>query len=336
MGKDKPLIGITIGDTNGIGPEIIIKAVHDKYINAKCTPIIYASSALISKYAKMMDLDQFHFSKIESVDQAKYGKINVVTVWKNELNIDPGTPTRESGEAAFKSIEAAVMDLKEGKLEAVVTAPIDKKNIQSEDFKFPGHTEYLFKQFNAKEGLMILHGDQLTVASVTGHIAISDVAKHITREKIVKSAKSLAKSLKKDFGIEKPKVAILGLNPHASDNGMFGHEENDIIGPAVQVLQESNILAFGPYPPDGFFGTGQFEKFDGVLGMYHDQVLIPFKLMEFETGVNFTSGLQGVRTSPDHGTAFDIAGKNKASAHSISSAINQAIKIAAERKLQSN
>ncbi len=331
MDNQKPIIGITIGDFNGIGPEITLKTLSNSMFLKWCTPVVYGSQGILSQYVKILNLEGLNFNRINDIKDIKIGKINVINCWNEDHQINPGTATRESGDCAFSSLKAAVKDLKENSINALVTAPINKKNIQSEEFNFPGHTEYLMKEFDKPDGLMVLTGEKLTVAALSGHVAFKEISDTVKKDRIIRSAKGLSKMLSQDMGIEKPRLAILGLNPHAGDNGLFGHEEEKEIIPAIQELKDRGILAFGPYGPDGFFGSGDFEKFDGILGMYHDQVLIPFKLMEFETGVNYTSGLGAIRTSPDHGTAFDIAGKNVANARSMKHAMFKALDILKHR-----
>lgn len=260
--------------------------------------------------------------------------MNLLNVFDKEVKLEPGISSTEAGELSLASINAAISDIKAGLIDAIVTAPINKDNIQSDSFKFAGHTEYLAQQFDAKEHLMFLVSDDLKIGTVTGHIPINQVATQLSIEKIISKAKLMASSLQNDFGIRKPRIAVLGLNPHAGDNGVIGDEEKNIIIPAIEKLKEQGILAFGPFGADGFFGSGVFTKYDAALSMYHDQGLIPFKTMAFDNGVNYTAGLSIVRTSPDHGTAYDLAGKNKASESSFRYAVYAAIDILFQRKLQ--
>lgn len=326
-------VGITMGDINGVGPEVIIKTFMDNRMMQVCTPVVYGSSKVASFYRKQMNTGDFTFNIIKDASQAASKNPNMINVWDEETKVDVGEATELGGKKALQSLQATVADLKAGKIEAMVTAPINKNNIQSNEFKFPGHTEYLAEYFETKKYLMLLVNGNLRVGTVTGHIPLNEVSKAISKEKIIEKAEILNQSLIKDFGVRKPKIAILGLNPHAGDNGLLGKEEIEIISPAVQQLKEKGILAFGPYPADGFFGSGAFEKYDGVLAMYHDQGLAPFKAMSFSSGVNFTAGLPVVRTSPDHGTAYDIAGKNIASENSFREAIYLACDIVKNRKI---
>lgn len=316
----KPKIGITIGDLNGIGPEVIIKALSDQRMIKQFTPIIYGSTKVLSYYRKALDFKDFNYTQIRN-HQFLHNKINVVNCWDETVEITIGEEKKEAGEAAFLALKQSVADLKEGAIDAVVTAPINKNNIQSEDFKFPGHTEYFTESFDSKESLMFLTGPQLRVGVATGHIPVTEISSKLTKELIKKKIQIMEDSLKYDFGIGKPKIAVMGLNPHAGEGGLLGPEDDDIIRPAVMELKNKGKLIFGPYPADGFFGKGDYKKFDGILAMYHDQGLIPFKTLAFNNGVNFTAGLPIIRTSPDHGTAYDIAGKNLADAQSMREAI---------------
>ena len=328
----RPVIGITLGDFNGIGPEVIIKTFANLSMLKICTPVIYGSGKLFQKYKKIIGIEDIHFQYTKGADVIHHKKINLVNCWEEDHNLELGKVTEIAGTCARLALQKAAEDLKNGLIEAVVTAPINKKNIQSEDFKFPGHTEFFTNYFDAKESLMLLTSSDLRVAVVTGHIPVSQVATKVTSELILQKAKILLGSLKKDFGIQKPKIAILGLNPHAGDEGLIGDEESKVINPAIEQLKNAGNLVFGPYSADGFFGMQQYKKFDAVLAMYHDQGLIPFKTIAFETGVNFTAGLSAVRTSPDHGTAYDIAGKGKADETSFREAVYQAVAILKSRK----
>lgn len=330
--KNKLRIGISLGDFNGIGPEVILKTLADNRILNHCVPVIYASGSLINKERKNLGLDHFSFQQQKTAENLDYKKTNVINCWEQDYELTPGKPTRESGEAALRSLQAACQDLKAGLIDGLVTAPIDKDNIQSEDFHFPGHTEFLTSYFEAPESLMFLVSERLRVATVTGHMALKEVAHTLSPELIILKTSLLLESLKKDFGISKPRVAVLGLNPHAGENGLLGKEEEQIILPALRQLKEKGHLVFGPFPADGFFGTGHYRQVDGVLAMYHDQGLIPFKTLAFEDGVNFTAGLPVVRTSPDHGTAYDIAGKNMASETSFREALFLACDILRKRR----
>jgi len=329
---NKLRIGISIGDINGIGPEVTLKTLADPRVLNYMVPVIYGSGTLVNTLRKSLNLENFSFQQHRSAAALDAKRINVVNCWENEYALNPGTPTKESGQAALESLRAACLDLKENRIDGLVTAPIDKDNIQAEDFKFPGHTEFLTSYFNAPESLMFLVSDRLRVATVTGHLPLKDVAQKLNPELIILKATILLESLKKDFGILKPRIAVLGLNPHAGENGLLGKEEVEIIIPAMRHLKEQGHLLFGPYPADGFFGTGHYQQVDAVLAMYHDQGLIPFKTLAFDNGVNFTAGLPVVRTSPDHGTAYDIAGKNLARETSFREALFLASDIIQKRQ----
>jgi 4-hydroxythreonine-4-phosphate dehydrogenase len=306
----KAKLGISIGDTNGIGPEVIVKTLSDQRILNYCTPVIYASAALINKVRKALSAEHFQYQQVSSALDLVPKKVNLINCWEEDIAVEPGTPKPESGKASLDSLLAACKDLKAGLLDGLVTAPIDKDNIQAEEFKFPGHTEFLTSYFDAPESLMLLVSDVLRVATVTGHIPVKEVAGKLSYDLIIRKITILQESLRRDFGILKPRIAVLGLNPHAGEKGLLGNEETDIIRPAILHLKERGHLVFGPYPADGFFGMRQYKQFDAVLSMYHDQGLIPFKTLAMESGVNYTAGLPIVRTSPDHGTAYDIAGKH--------------------------
>lgn len=324
-------VGISIGDINGIGLEIIIKTLADSMIFNYCTPIVYGHTKVASFYRRMTEVGELNFNVIDHPSKAQLGRANMVNCWEEDVKIEPGIPNKEIGKFAFTSLERATADLQAGELDALVTAPINKDTIQSDSFNFPGHTEYLQDRDGAAESLMFLVSDTLRVGVVTGHIPVAAVSQSITTEKILHKIKLMNASLRKDFWIRKPKIAVLGLNPHASDNGLIGNEEQNIIIPAIDEARAADILAFGPYAADGFFANSTYMQFDAVLAMYHDQGLIPFKQIAFESGVNFTAGLNFVRTSPDHGTAFDIAGKNQASEISFREAIFTALRIAKNR-----
>lgn len=320
-------VGISIGDLNGIGPEIIIKAFNDPQILVECIPIIYGSTKTMSYHKKAINDELFNYQRIEDASNAQAKKVNIVACWKEIVNIELGQATETGGKYAFQSLEAATKDLASGKIDVLVTAPISKETIQKSGFNFPGHTEYLADLSGVDEALMMMVSDNLRVALVTSHIPLMDVGKHISKEKILSKINAFEASLVKDFGIIKPKIAVLGLNPHAGEKGKMGNEEADIITPAIVQLQSEGKLVFGPYPADGFFGSRQYNQFDGVLAMYHDQGLTGFKSIAFNDGVNFTAGLPIVRTSPDHGTAFDIAGKGVADEQSFRSAVYLAMDI---------
>ncbi len=313
-------VGITQGDINGIGTEVIIKTFLDPAMLEICTPVIFGSQKVMSFHKKNLNLPDFNFFTVKDAEQAAAKKMNLVNVWEEEVPIEFGKSTPDAGRYAFRSLEAACDALQNGKVDALVTAPINKHNIQSENFKFAGHTEYLEMRWNTK-GIMLLVSDKLRVGLVTGHVPLFNVAPHITPEKVTVKIKALYKALKEDFGINRPKIAVLGLNPHAGDNGTIGTEENSVIIPAIGKMKEEGMTLFGPYAADGFFGSSAYTKFDGVLAMYHDQGLAPFKALAFNSGVNFTAGLPVIRTSPDHGVGYDIAGKSVADESSFRNAI---------------
>lgn len=328
LGNPNPIrVGISIGDVNGIGPEVIMKALKDNRILLDCTPIIYGSNKVFAHYKKVLDEQEFNYQSCKAAEDAQMRKINVVNVWNDDIEFRMGQVTEDGGKYAFLSLEKATQDLASGKIDVLVTAPISKEAMGKSGFKFPGHTEYLADLAGENEALMVMVSGNLRVALVTSHIALKDVNTSLTKDKILNKIKMFEASLKKDFGIVRPKIAVFGLNPHAGENGKMGTEEQEIIQPAINQAKGENIMAFGPYPADGFFGSGARNQFDGVLAMYHDQGLAAFKALAFEDGVNYTAGLPIVRTSPDHGTAFDIVGQNKASEHSMRSAIYVAMDV---------
>ncbi len=314
---DKPRIGITIGDLNGIGPEVIIKVLSDTRLMSLITPVVYGSTKVLSFYRKLMNLEEFNYSQVKTKGQFFSKTINVVNCWDEVIEINPGQPSRQTASAALLSLKKAVEEIKEGLIDGFVTGPIDKNTIHGTEFPFNGHTEYLTQEFNAGESLMMMVSEVLKVGLVTEHIPVKDIPSFITKERVELKIRLLELSLKKDFLINKPKIAVLGLNPHAGDSGLLGKEENDIISPVIMELKSKGKLVFGPYPADGFFASAMHQRFDGVLAMYHDQGLVAFKTLAFENGVNFTAGLPVVRTSPDHGTAYSIAGKNQANENSF-------------------
>jgi 4-hydroxythreonine-4-phosphate dehydrogenase len=325
-------VGISIGDINGIGVEVIMKSLEDTRILDHLTPVIYGSARIFSFYRKTLNLPNFNYTKINDSSEAKDKQINLVNLWEEEIKISMGDSTNEGGTYAFKSLKSATTDLASGKIDVLVTAPINKKNIQSDEFNFPGHTEYLTKLSNAEDSLMFMIKDNLRVGLVTNHVAVAKIGQELTKELIIQKINLMNQSLIKDFGIVRPKIAVLGLNPHAGENGMIGEEENTIISPAIDSAHKSGILAYGPYASDGLFGSGKFVNFDGVLAMYHDQGLTPFKALAGGTGVNYTAGLPIVRTSPDHGTAYEIAGQGIASEESFRNAVYLACDIFKNRK----
>ena len=322
----KPIIGFTCGDLNGIGIELIIKALGDPGIMDICTPIVFANAKSINFYRKNLPDINFSYNTIKEINKLSHKQVNVFNCWEEEVAITPGQLNEIGGKYALLSLQQATEALKSKQINALVTAPIHKKNIQSEAFKHSGHTPYLKEMFGVNDVLMFMVAENMKVGLVTEHVPVSDIAKHITKEAIVSKLKIMNTSLQKDFGIEKPKIAVLGLNPHAGDEGLIGNEEETIIKFAIKDAKHQ-MMVFGPYSADAFFARGIHEKFDGVLAMYHDQGLIPFKSLAFGEGVNFTAGLEGIRTSPDHGTAFDIAGKNKADASSFLAATFEAVDI---------
>lgn len=331
MEQHKVKVGITHGDINGVGYEVIIKALADSRILEMCTPVVYGSSKVAAYYRKSMEGEIFTFNTIVSARDANPKRVNIINCVSDDLRVEVGKSTQQAGEAALLSLEAAVRDLKAGEIDVVVTAPINKENIQSEGFHFPGHTEYFAKEFNTKEYLMLMVSDILKVGVVTGHIPLGKVVESITKASVLKNLRVMHKTLLEDFSIHKPRIAVLGVNPHAGDGGVIGDEEERVILPAILEANKEGIIAMGPYPADGFFGSGEFKKFDATLAMFHDQGLIPFKSIAFESGVNFTAGLPIVRTSPGHGTAYDIAGSGVASEESFRNALYLAIDVFASR-----
>ena len=330
----KPTIAITAGDINGVGYEIILKSLANPHICEICRPIVYGNAKVALQHMQTMDEEyrNIQWNIIQDPKQAKDGRLNLITCYGDETPLQLGVSTTEAGQASLKSLQRACQDLKNGLVHAIVTAPINKDNIQSDDFRYSGHTEYLTQQFgNGKDSLMMMISDRMRVALVCNHTPIAKVAETITEERILSKLAVLNETLKKDFSCRKPRIAVLALNPHAGDNGLIGEEETNIIRPAVAKAQEQDIWAFGPYSADGFFGAGQYNHFDAVLAMYHDQGLAPFKALDM-SGVNFTAGLPVVRTSPDHGTAYNLAGKNEADATSMLHAIYAAIDILRERE----
>jgi 4-hydroxythreonine-4-phosphate dehydrogenase len=328
----KPVIGITTGDLNGIGIELVLKTFSDHRLLEFCTPVIFASNKVVNFYRKSIPEINFNFQSTKDASRVTPKQVNIFNCWEEEVTITPGQLNDTGGKYAVKSLTAAVQALKENKIHALVTSPIHKKNIQSPEFSFTGHTPYLKEAFGVNDVVMLMAASNMRVGLVTEHIPVGEVAKHITREAISGKIRIIKNSLQKDFGIDKPRIAVLGLNPHAGDEGLIGKEEEEIIRPAIKdVKQQDDIMAFGPYSADSFFARGQYEKFDAVLAMYHDQGLIPFKSLALGYGVNYTAGLPGIRTSPDHGTAFDIAGKNKADESSFREAVFVALDILSKR-----
>lgn len=330
--KNKPIIGFSIGDLNGIGLEIIIKALSDSRIVEQCTPVIFANNKVINFYRKTLtDINLTYFITKE-IQNLNPKQVNIFTTWEEDVTITPGEATAKGGQYALKSLESAVQALKEKNIDALVTAPINKHTIQSEAFHYSGHTPYLRDSFDQKDVVMLMCAENMRVAVVTEHVPVKEIATHITKEAILSKLTLINESLKKDFGINKPKIAVLGLNPHAGDDGLIGDEEKNIITPAIVEANKKNIMSFGPFPADAFFARASYNHFDAVLAMYHDQGLIPFKSLAIGEGVNYTAALPIVRTSPDHGTAFDIAGKGMADSASLLEAIFLAIDIHRSRE----
>lgn len=327
---DKIIVGISIGDLNGIGIEVILKTFEDKRMLEFCTPVLFGATKTISYHKKVLGIET-PVHGITSINQVTHSKINILNIWKEEVAIELGTATKISGEYAAKSLASGVEHLKNNTIDVLITAPINKENIQSETFNFPGHTEYLEANLEGKS-LMILMTSELRIGLITGHIPIAKVAESITPELIKSKVETMYNSLKQDFGINKPKIAVLSLNPHCGDKGVIGKEDDDIIVPTIAEIAVTGKLVFGPYAADGFFGSETYKQFDGVLATYHDQGLAPFKALSFGKGVNFTAGLSHIRTSPDHGTGYDIAGKNLANPSSFIEALFSAIEIFKKRK----
>ena len=333
MEQKQIIVGISQGDINGIGYEVIMKALMDSTINDLCIPIVYGSPKVAAYHRKALDFNNFSFNNIRFPEEAHSRKANLVNCLGDDVRVELGKSTTHSGECAFDALEKSVEDLKAGKIDVLVTGPIEKSSIQSEKFRFTGHTDYLKSKFDADNVLMFMISDSLKIGMVTDHVPLASVSGLITPEAVTGKLKLMNRSLVYDFGIRKPKIAVLGLNPHAGDNSLLGDEEKEIIIPAISKSQQEGILAFGPFPADGFFGSGEFSKFDAVLAMYHDQGLAPFKALSFDTGVNFTAGLPVIRTSPVHGTALSIAGKGEASENSLRQAIYLACDIYKNRQL---
>ena len=330
---NKIRVGITQGDINGIGYEVIIKTLVDNRINDFCIPIIYGSSKVAAFHRKQLGIENFNLNVINNPSEANPKRANIINCTQDEVKVELAKSTAEAGLSAFQSLDRAADDLKAGLIDVLVTAPINKKNIQSETFHFPGHTEFLEQKFDcSQKGLILMVSDVLRVAVVTGNVPLRDVYRYITVDNIMEKLETYNNSLKKDFGVVRPRIAVLGLNPHAGDNGLFGTEEEDVIIPAIKQANEHGIMAFGPFPPDSFFGSTAFRRFDGVLAMHHDQGMVPFKCIAMESGVSFTAGLPIVRTAPDHGTAYDKAGIGEASPTSFRQALYLACDVYNNRK----
>lgn len=326
-------VGITQGDINGVGYEVILKTLAEPRFVELCTPVVYGSAKVAAYHRKALDMEPVNFNIVTGAAQVVAGQNNLINCIDEEIKVEIGHPSQQSGAAALAALECAVNDLAEGLIDVLVTAPINKHTMQSEQFTFPGHTEYLQERLGEDDdkALMILLCDTLRVALVTGHVPIKEVSSALSQELILEKLATFEYSLSHDFGVRKPRIAVLALNPHAGENGIMGDEEASIIAPAIETARKDGMLCFGPYAADGFFGTGHYKKFDGVLAMYHDQGLAPFKSLAMECGVNYTAGLPYVRTSPDHGTAYDIAGRNKASEESFRQAIYTAMDILRNR-----
>ena len=323
----KPIVGFSCGDINGIGTELIIKSLSDSRILDFCTPVVFASNKVINFYRKSLPEINFSFSSIKDFSKINPKQVNIFNCWEEEIAINPGELTESGGKYAVISLQSATQALKDGRVNALVTAPIHKKNVQSSEFNYTGHTPYLKAFFEAKDVLMLMTAGDFRVGLVTEHVPVKDITTYITKENILSKLNILNASLKRDFNIDKPKIAVLALNPHAGDNGLIGTEEEEIIRPAIKDAKQHNMLVMGPYSADAFFARGLQNRFDAVLAMYHDQGLIPFKSLAQSDGINFTAGLNFIRTSPDHGTAFDISGKNKADPSSFIAAIFSALEI---------
>jgi len=328
--SENRIVGISVGDLNGIGSEIILKTFKDSRMLDFCTPVIFASSKLMNFFKGHYQIE-VGLHGIDRLDKIAHNKINVFNVWKNPVSIEFGKEDPEIGSYAVRSLEAAVEALKNDKIDALVTAPINKSSVQSKTFNFPGHTDYLAKELKG-DSLMLMVSGPLRIGLLTDHVAVKDISSHITKERIHQKVKTVIDTLKQDFGLIKPKVAVLGINPHNGDNGVIGEEDDTVMQPALDELRNKGNMVFGPFAGDSFFGSGNYKNFDAIIASYHDQGLIPFKTLSFGKGVNYTAGLSHVRTSPDHGTAFDLAGKNEADESSFKEAVFMALTIHKTRK----
>ncbi|MBP5241126.1 MAG: 4-hydroxythreonine-4-phosphate dehydrogenase PdxA [Bacteroidales bacterium] len=329
--QEKIKLAITHGDINGVGYEVILKTFADSRMLEQCTPVLYGSSKVATYHKNLLAQNDLTFVNARDARSLQHNKFNIINITSEEIKIDVGKSTEVAGQLSSLALERACEDLMNGDVDVLVTAPINKKNIQSKDFDFPGHTEYLSQKFGTKS-LMMMVCDRIRIGIVTNHLPLREVPNAITKELLLEKIGIMNASLKRDFGITRPKIAVLALNPHAGDNGVIGDDDQRVVAPAIQEAIEKNMLVYGPYPSDGFFGSSEFKDFDGVLALYHDQGLIPFKLMSFTEGVNFTAGLPYIRTSPAHGTAYEIAGKDKASEQSFRSAVYLACNILRNRK----
>jgi len=330
--KKKPIIGITHGDINGISYEIILKAFKDNRIFSDFTPVIYGSPKVAAYYKKVMKMSSFNLNHVPSINEIDHDAVNIINCTTNKIRVEIGKSTEMAGISSLNSIRHALIDIKQNKLDVLITAPINKHNIHSADFEFKGHTDFLKNEFEANDVLMMMVTDEIKVVVLTEHIAISEVSDAITVDKILSKLKLMDKTLRRDFAINRPKIAVLGLNPHSGDHGLIGKEDEEVIAKAIDIAKEENIIAIGPFAADGFFGAGTYTNFDATLAMYHDQGLAPFKIIARGGGVNYTAGLPIIRTSPAHGTAFDIAGKNKANSKSFIDAIYTALDIKKRRE----
>jgi 4-hydroxythreonine-4-phosphate dehydrogenase len=331
--KEKRIrVGITHGDMNGIGYEVIIKTLQDQRLMENYTIIVYGSSKIASYYRKTLNMPDFNFNVIHKAEQAHPRRPNILNIHDEEVKIDIGQSTQIAGELALLSLETATADLARNEIDVVVTGPINKKNIQSDNFRFMGHTEYFGHKFNSPDHLMLMVSREFRIGMITGHVPVSGIKDILTEDLIMRKIRVMNLSMTRDFGIVKPKIAVLALNPHAGDEGLIGNEDSTIVRSAIAKCYDQNILVFGPYPADGFFGANQFSHFDAILAMYHDQGMIPFKLLSFDEGVNFTAGLPVIRTSPAHGTAYELAGKNLASSEGFRAALHLACDIFENRQ----
>ncbi|MFA8435713.1 MAG: 4-hydroxythreonine-4-phosphate dehydrogenase PdxA [Marinifilaceae bacterium] len=333
MKETKIKVGITHGDVNGVGYEVIMKALNDNRIYDLCTPIIYGSPKVAAYHRKALNIDNFSLNNINKASDANIKRANIINCVDENIKVELGKATKSAGDAAFQALERAVSDLKNNEIDVLITAPINKNTIQNKDFDFPGHTEYLENRLESGKSLMLLVSEKLRVGVVAGHVPVSKISEYITPDRILSKLEILNNSLIQDFGIRRPRIAVLSLNPHAGDNGLIGNEEQKVIIPTLEEAREKGIMALGPYPADGFFGSNDYTKFDAILAMYHDQGLAPFKALAFDSGVNFTAGLAGIRTSPAHGTAYAIAGTNEASPESFRNALYLALDVFKNRKI---
>jgi 4-hydroxythreonine-4-phosphate dehydrogenase len=333
MNEQKIRVGITHGDINGIGYEVILKTLSDNRINELCTPVIYGSSRIAAYYRKHIpSMENFSMNTVNNASDINPKRVNIINCVTDDIRVDPGKPTEEAARMALRALEMAVSDLSGGKIDVMLTAPFNKHTMQSDKFDFPGHTEYLSSAFGVKNHLMLLISDAMRIGMVTGHVPLAEVPKYLSKAHILDKLDLLNRTLISDFMIRRPRIAVLGLNPHAGDCGLLGREEEEIISPVIAEANKKNILAFGPYPADGFFGAVSYRRFDAILAMYHDQGLVPFKALSFNSGVNYTAGLPFIRTSPDHGVGYDIAGANNASPDSFRAALFAACDIFNNRK----